>query len=110
MATTSTEAPVPITPSAQVPEAVVAEEVKPQEEEDIKHSAEFVAEVASIINHEDIQAILATQEEMYVDDNTCIMSQHNITYLLNNVVNKSSRSPMKVSPHSMSSLQLHTII
>jgi hypothetical protein len=58
---TSTEAP-----SAQ-PELVVAEDAtKIPEDDDIAQTSMFVAEVASIINHEDINGILATQADMYV--------------------------------------------
>lgn len=62
---TTTEPQPPPTPTAQ-PEAVLAEEVKVEKEEDITQSKLFVEEVASLINHEDIQAILAVQAEMYV--------------------------------------------
>eukprot|EP00026_Physarum_polycephalum_P016635 Phypoly_transcript_17591.p1 GENE.Phypoly_transcript_17591~~Phypoly_transcript_17591.p1 ORF type:complete len:135 (+),score=26.11 Phypoly_transcript_17591:344-748(+) len=57
------------TPGAQ-PEPVVAEdatkeaEAEEEEEEDLVQTSMFVAEVASIINHEDINGILATQAEV----------------------------------------------
>ena len=61
----SIEAPPP--PTAPIAPLVVAEDpTKSIEGDDVVHSSAFVAEVSSIINHEDIKAILATQAEMYV--------------------------------------------
>jgi hypothetical protein len=63
----STEVPPP-TPSAQ-PEPVVAEDptkTTPEEAEYTPHTSAIVAEVASMMNHADVQSILAIQAEMYV--------------------------------------------
>lgn len=57
------------TPGVQ-PAAVEAEDATQKTEgEEYPNTAMFVSEVASLINHEDIQSILATQAEMYVVPN-----------------------------------------
>ena len=80
MATTGEVIPsITLSATGQPEAVVVAEEAtKAAEVEDVPQTSLFVAEVASLINHEDIQAILATQADMYVQSNIPFtISTHN---------------------------------